>query len=1059
MTFQRCEIWDDIVSSAGVRLAVVAHLSRCEGREDLQGGNTVEIDCPLDDQAVAHLRVRRVLRLVDSATFTEWRIGDVRGVNGENGGLVTVIATDPLLDMADAGIISETGDAGVKNFQISFNQVTVEDMIDDFILPALAVFGQAYWFKGTIEPTALLNPVFNSVTPLGALRLSCDLARDPATNRPAELRVRRNGVLGYYIDVLTEIGSDQAIADLRYRKNLRSTDHTEDGTQQATVVTPLGDPLPDGTPTGVARAAFRLDNESPANTWEITDPETGLSPVLEDAQFSGYFIQPNDNGPLLDITGTVAGSPAKISLADSTGIVAGDVYELRNDFLGTQIEELVSPSNLTLYGRKSAQVQRAGYTGVRNLVPNGFFRQWSGSSTTPPDGWEDDGGSFATYCSQNTDPLNTELSPNSVTFSQASDGGPVFGMKTGIIYPQAIEGAQYFGLKARVKWREFSGSSWFYLQIRPGGGGDLIKGITVVSPFNLIEQGESPAIGQYIDVIIPNIDLGAFNSGGIRVHVRAGAGGGVGATTPGVVTLEVTGVALYQQTGPVVKAWYEFSGANWIWAAGIRALAANAAPIERFEVDCDDLTRYDLTAFPFDELVTGGTVRITDSALSVADSVRIIGKPLVDYLTQKRTRLTLATRAQLLSEFLNSAINSSTTQLGGKDTPGTLPAPPVTAIGQVPSRWEGRAQSGSLALIQNIPAAVTEVDIRLRRYVVIGRRHNITGRVVVAGSTDAKLAVQYFRTSDSTWRYLDGVSGPYLTLAASGDILGLLATTEGDALGLKLCRWVTVGGDAAADPELGSFALIGATIATTAVPPVDIPFVASAFAYWALTEGSGDFVANKVVGGGTRNLRLGAAVGSDSSDPTWTTGPRRLVFGGGTTDKDICHYPSAPSLAAGSALFFYFEIDAFGSGDKEICGMAGGSTQDHKLTISVTSHLLTASVTEDSGGGGGTTRSVTGTTMLDVGFKGLVGFLHDGTTLGVYVNPADGLPEATTACSTALESGGRSLILDSSAFPPSANNIDNSKIGDIIFYVTAVPNQATIAKMYTAWKLIYPAMP
>ena len=65
------------------------------------------------------------------------------------------------------------------------------------------------------------------------------------------------------------------------------------------------------------------------------------------------------------------------------------------------------------------------------------------------------------------------------------------------------------------------------------------------------------------------------------------------------------------------------------------------------------------------------------------------------------------------------------------------------------------------------------------------------------------LARAGFRRSDSTWRYLDGVSGPQLSLTSTGDIIGELVTTELDARGLQLCRLVSVGGDASTDPRSG----------------------------------------------------------------------------------------------------------------------------------------------------------------------------------------------------------------------------------------------------------------
>jgi hypothetical protein len=71
-----------------------------------------------------------------------------------------------------------------------------------------------------------------------------------------------------------------------------------------------------------------------------------------------------------------------------------------------------------------------------------------------------------------------------------------------------------------------------------------------------------------------------------------------------------------------------------------------------------------------------------------------------------------------------------------------------------------------------------------------------------------------YRQSDGTWRYLDGASGPLLSLAATGDIEGAPIVVEQDARTRVLTRLVGVGGDGALDPEFGNVFLNGtATVA------------------------------------------------------------------------------------------------------------------------------------------------------------------------------------------------------------------------------------------------------
>jgi hypothetical protein len=882
----RIEVWNRYVSQTGTRTVIVGTVLRCEGREGLDGSDAVEFDCPLADQAVASLVNRKIVRLVFSdATFSEWRISSVRGVHGEPGGVVTVIAHSPLLDLADGGIISEVGSTGVPNFDIGLVQVTIEDVVDDYIVPALALYGQGVFTKGTIEPTMLLDPQFSAETPLAWLRRLCDLARDPDTGRPAELRVRRNGTTGYLIDVLTEIGSDAAIADLRYKKNLRTTDRTKDSAAQATVVSVFGAPFPNGETSSIQHVAFRLGTPT-GLTYPITDPETGQSPILEDAFASSYYVVPDAAGLGIAITSSAVGPPATITLASSTGITPGNVYELRQSPFGVYLTEMVSVANFATYGRKHATVSVPAHTGVYNMLANNnpWFRTWT-TPTNAPDGWAVFAAQpFSDYMSQNTDALYTQYGGKSVRMHQESAVGPVFGLVSGTVYPEAITDSQFFSVKCRVLFSEFSGSAWFYLQVRPASGGDPIAALTLVSPNNLYEQGTSPAVGEWVDISIVNIDLGLWNAG-VQVHIRAGAGAGFGAASAGVVDCYVDAVQMARHSGEAPEGYYEFSGANHLWAAGLRALRANGAPLAKYEVDLDDLTRFDGTAFPFDTLTTGGTIRLTDSALGVAETMRVIAKPLIDYLVPKRTQLTLATRAELLAEYLNSTIPQSGRLTPTTTKPGDTTPPPGTGIGAAPTRWEGNADGDGL-IIENVPAALTEISRKFRRHVVLGAKHNVTVHVMDP-KAGCKLVPMVWDGSD--WDYLDGVGGPFAgvdptTVAAATEdtVLGALAATATDYRGLQLCSWGTVGGDGAVDLELGTFALIGAALSDFAVPPSvppdEIPTTMPLLlADWQVAEGSGS-VSDDSTGNG-HDLTLGPNL-PDDQDPTWFGGTTRgLLFG------------------------------------------------------------------------------------------------------------------------------------------------------------------------------------
>jgi len=1050
----RAEVWSNYECADGVRLAVFREVLECEGRESLDGNDRVTVVTPATDQAVAVLRTRRVLRLVFSdATFTEWRIQD-DGREQAEGGRVTVVAVSPLFDLADATVISETQSSGVVDFDIGLSQVTLTEVIDDYIIAKLPA-EYDYFARGTVDPTAKYDVVFERATPLALLRTLCDLARDPTTKRPAELRVRRNGTTGYYIDVVTEVNGDAAIPDLRARKNLRRLSYTRSAQQQATVVYPFGATDADGVSSTVARAAWTLTLAS-GTTYEITDPEGGPSPVLEDDQLNGCYVVPDGTNPLVQITDSAAGSPATVTLASSTGITSGRQYELRADSAGTLVTSVASPSAITTYGTKVGTVERGDLVGIRNLVRRPWFRTWTAGV---PDGWTVV--LNPSQLTQNTDALYTDYGGSSVKIASS---GPRTTFYSDPIYPRAVTGAQFFTLTARVFFKAFSGSSTFTLQLYTGNVSTQIPGasVIVVPPdFPTVTTSPAVAAGSWQTLTVQGIDLGAYNSSGVAVFISAT---GVG------MEVYVDAVQLEVGLTPAGR-WVEYSAANALWAAGVLALQLNRDPVATYEVECDDLERAGESVY--DELLIGAYARINESALGVANTlVRIVEKPLIDYLTPKRTTLTLATKTKLLSEFLLSGSAGTTTVSvsgggggsgtgtppGGGSTPGSPAPPPPTAIAQAPTRWEIRAQGGSQCLIPDVPAAVTEVDVRLRRYVQIGEKHNLTGRVVTAGNSGSYLRVEYFRTSDSTWRALDGTSGPQLSLTSTGDIIGSLVTTEADARGLQLCRLVSVGGDAAADPAFGSLALIGAVVSASGTPPVDIPWTPSAFAYWALTEGSGQTVANKVAEGPTRDLVLGNSTGADTYDTTWAAGPRRMQCPAlPSFEHTYCRYVfsagEAAALQNGFAIFMPMYLNS-GPGDKSVFGIVNpsGGRVAWFFYDNTAGRVPSARI-----GGSGT---AVGTTPMANGAWHQVGLIYTGTRVKCVVNgvvegdvAAATIP--TTATGTYIDFGWPGTNLSFAQGP------DSMDFGDPLLFVAPGIDftDAELLAMHAWFKLTYPDLP
>lgn len=245
----------------------------------------------------------------------------------------------------------------------------------------------------------------------------------------------------------------------------------------------------------------------------------------------------------------------------------------------------------------------------------------------------------------------------------------------------------------------------------------------------------------------------------------------------------------------------------------------------------------------------------------------------------------------------------------------------------------------------------------------------------------------------------------------------------------------------------------------TEIPDPETPESGAIVGYWPPTELIGEIVASKAPKADGLTMYLGHTTGIDiDQNPSWDSGPPRLVMGGGTIEKDMVHVPGIPSLAAGSALFFVANVWNIGSGDKYLCAIPGsGGVDDHWIRINDITHTVSAAITEDSGGSGGTSRVATSATVIVANEWHVYGLTHDGTMLRLFIDPINGLPETSVACDTALEFGGRSFILGSGSFPPAPHNgPNNMDLGPSILYAgSLVPSAAEIAELYAVWKATY----
>jgi hypothetical protein len=114
------------------------------------------------------------------------------------------------------------------------------------------------------------------------------------------------------------------------------------------------------------------------------------------------------------------------------------------------------------------------------------------------------------------------------------------------------------------------------------------------------------------------------------------------------------------------------------------------------------------------------------------------------------------------------------------------------------------------ATFTDMPSALTEpfsTRLRLPIDLTYVEQVRLTARVMTPGATGAKLRIQYSTDSGVTWNYLDGVSGPSITIDAIGVIASSWVTLASGAKADVWLRLVGLDGDGAADPAWGLMTL------------------------------------------------------------------------------------------------------------------------------------------------------------------------------------------------------------------------------------------------------------
>lgn len=605
----RVEIWTDLAAAAGTRKAFIADVTALSETRQLDGADTLTLRMRRESDAWAEIKEQRVLRVTYSDdTFDEWRMTGLDEERGKDGMIGVLTCASPLLDLA-RGQIERTEADGLVSSEFELLGLTPSTLMSSIILPA----APAYFALGTVDPTATLDLAFARDTPLSALR-------ELATLTSSELRVRRNGTTTYLVDLLTQIGSTAAVVQLRTAKNITAIKRTTRSERQATRIYGSGGGE-EGSRLTIAGARWKITAIAGLDV-TLADPAGGDGPLAFDDQLNGLYLREDGAGSSTLISDSVVATQ-KVIVASVAGLAVNDIIRIERNATGDDLTYLEDPASKLSYGLVVGVLERQDIPPVRNLVTN---PQLNGTYAGGlPSGWTKVG---TPTTAEETATLFTRYGSKSCKVTATADGQ---GIETTAITILPTAAKPYF--------------SWFVpFQIASGRVRVELVDLTNTKTYPDGTTGKAWSDQQKVWIetgMEAGLDAQAVSSTSVKLRIVADGG---------AATFYVDGAQLTQ--GAEQEPFYAGTGAGALWQAVNDELLLRGVPEVTIDVDLLDLQRFDKDVFPYDELVLGGTVKVTDADLwATALSTRIveIGR---DLMAEMETRLKLSNRPEDLTDVL-----------------------------------------------------------------------------------------------------------------------------------------------------------------------------------------------------------------------------------------------------------------------------------------------------------------------------------------------------------------------------------------------------------------------
>lgn len=649
-TLIAASIWSALACDSGSRLTGAMPLTSCTERltfEGLLAAGSLSVAVPSSWAAAAEILPGRIIRLdYADGDWDEYRIEEV--VTNTPAKLISLSAKSIIYDLALADSFpTENTSTGTSMPKDTDYSVSKRDSLSAVVTWALG-YAPAYFASGTITPSGTVVDVSaDSSAPL-ALLLSATEGAKSATGDTYYLSARRNGSTSYYVDV-TDLNASAATPDLRTGKNLLSVKRTY-GRDVATRVYPT---MADNFVLGAGTHVFLVTAVS-ANTYiDVEDPNgRGYPPIAADDAVNGLYWYGNWDstyGRIEAITDSaVVGTAARLSMSDTSGFSVGSYGR----FVASTNTTLTNASWVGYQDNPATEAAFAGRRmlklatkerGVDNYFRNGDFAEWSGGAPTVYTIGDTAGGT-----------TGGDIAEDTTTY--LSGGRSLEILQSGAFtYVRQEAYVALWGSADRS-------SSWryrlrFYLKGLNGNANNKDTNFGV----RVLPVGTSntfPASFTNLGSVYAGETWWTWESDPITItagkaNVKVGMevrGGGFSNTSVGSVLVDSMEVLCYSAAaGSSYPASSVFTfNTTGAWLRGVNYLRT---PPITYEVSLLDLSRVDDGTWPYDSLVLGGPVNITDVDLNLSIGARVTSVDR-DHLQPLSTKVTLSTRRDTLTQLL-----------------------------------------------------------------------------------------------------------------------------------------------------------------------------------------------------------------------------------------------------------------------------------------------------------------------------------------------------------------------------------------------------------------------